>query len=99
MRALASPAGAALPNAEAFPSEGGTSVPKDWPEFIDVQEKIKRARLIPLLVGSTDIADWGMDLIFDQVYGEILPGLDLHKDPVRELSLAGYLDWDEIRDL
>ena len=74
----------------------GLSVPKDWPEFIDVQEKIKRARLIPLLVGSTDIADWGMDLIFDQVYGEILPGLDLHKDPVRELSLAGYLDWDEI---
>ena len=74
----------------------GISPPRDWLEFIKIQQKIKDAGIIPLLVGSTDIADWGMDLIFDQVYGPLLPGLDLHKDPVRELSLAGYLDWDEI---
>lgn len=74
----------------------GVEVPKDWAEFITVQEKIKQAGYIPLLVGSTDIADWGMDLIFDQVYGGILPSLDLVKDPVREMSLPGYLDWDEI---
>jgi len=74
----------------------GLKVPKDWPEFLAAQKKIKAAGIIPLLVGSSEVADWGMDLIFDQVYGTLLPGLDLHKDPVRELTLAGYLDWDEI---
>lgn len=74
----------------------GISPPKDWLEFNAIQEKIKQAGIIPLLVGNSDIADWGMDLIFDQVYGEILPHMDLHKDPIRELSLEGYLDWDEI---
>ncbi len=74
----------------------GLTPPKDWVEFIAIQERVRKEGLIPLLVGSTEIADWGMDLIFDQVYGELLPGLDLHKDPVREETLAGYLDWDEV---
>ncbi len=74
----------------------GLSVPKDWLELIGVQEKLKAAGYRPLLVGGVEVADWGMDLVFDQVYGEILPSLDLQKDPVRELSLPGYLDWDEI---
>ena len=74
----------------------GLSVPKDWPEFIRVQERIKAAGLIPLLVSQSAIADWGMDLIFDQFYSGILPGIDLVKDPVREAYMDGYLDWDEI---
>lgn len=74
----------------------GLNVPKDWPDFLRVQEKVKAAGLIPFLADKSAIADWGMDLIFDQVYGELLPGLDLHKDPIRELTLSGYLDWDEI---
>jgi raffinose/stachyose/melibiose transport system substrate-binding protein len=74
----------------------GLNIPKDWTEFEKVQDMIQKAGIIPFLAGSDAIADWGMDLIFDQVYGGILPGLDLHKDPVRELSLEGYLDWDEI---
>jgi raffinose/stachyose/melibiose transport system substrate-binding protein len=74
----------------------GLRVPKDWPEFMKAQEKIARAGLIPLL-GSTDaMADWGMDLIFDQLYGGVLEGIDLVKDPIREQYLEGYLDWDEI---
>ena len=72
------------------------TVPRDWNEFIAAQEKIKQAGFIPLLVNSSGIADWGMDLIFDQVYGELLPGLDLHQDPQREVALPGYLDWDEL---
>lgn len=74
----------------------GLKEPKDWPEFMAAQEKIQKAGLIPLLLGNVEVADWGMDLIFDQVYGELLPGMNLHKDPVREETLAGYLDWDEI---
>ncbi len=74
----------------------GITPPKDWIEFYAVQEKLKKSGVIPLLVSSSDIADWGFDLIFDQVYGEALPSMDLKKDPSRELALPGYLDWDEI---
>jgi raffinose/stachyose/melibiose transport system substrate-binding protein len=74
----------------------GLQVPKTWPEFELVQQKIKDAGLIPLLADSGAVADWGMDLIFDQLYGEILPGIDLTQDPIREAYMEGYLDWDEI---
>jgi raffinose/stachyose/melibiose transport system substrate-binding protein len=74
----------------------GLSVPKDWTEFMQLQEKLSKAGLIPLLVGKTAIADWGMDLVFDQLYQQILPGIDLTSDPLRAKYLQGYLDWDEI---
>lgn len=74
----------------------GLSVPRDWNEFLQVQEKIKRAGLIPLIVGAVSIADWGLDLIFDQMYQELVPGIDLVSDPKRAAYLQGYLDWDEI---
>ena len=74
----------------------GLTIPKDWPEFMSMQEKIKRAGLIPLIVDKSAIADWGMDLIFDQMYNSILPGIDLVQDPIREAYMEGYLDWDEI---
>jgi raffinose/stachyose/melibiose transport system substrate-binding protein len=74
----------------------GLRTPKDWPEFLAIQEKVRRAGIIPMLAGSSDIADWGMDLIFDQLYNEVLPGIDLVKDPVREAYMDGYLDWDEL---
>jgi raffinose/stachyose/melibiose transport system substrate-binding protein len=74
----------------------GLQVPKDWPEFIQVEEKLKKAKLIPLLVDLSGIADWGMDLIWDQLYNEILPGIDVIKDPTRGSYMDFYLDWDEI---
>ncbi len=74
----------------------GLAVPKSWPEFLTIQETIRKAGIIPMLAGSGEIADWGMDLVFDQMYDDILPGIDVIKDPVREVYLDGYLDWDEI---
>lgn len=74
----------------------GLSVPTTWPEFEQVEQKILDSGLIPLLADRDAISDWGMDLIFDQLYGEILPGIDLTKDPIREAYMDGYLDWDEI---
>ncbi|MFI5384581.1 MAG: ABC transporter substrate-binding protein [Fimbriimonadales bacterium] len=74
----------------------GLSIPKDWPEFIRMQGKIREAGLIPFLADAGSIADWGVDLIFDQVYQSILPGIDLVKDPKRDAYQPGYLDWDEI---
>lgn len=42
------------------------------------------------------LADWGQDLLFDQLYYGLLPGIDLRQDPAREAYLQGYLDPDEI---
>ncbi|HTQ09826.1 MAG TPA: ABC transporter substrate-binding protein [Fimbriimonadaceae bacterium] len=74
----------------------GLSVPRDWNELIQVEEKIKKAGLIPMIVAAISIADWGLDLIFDQMYQSIVPGIDLTKDPKRDAYQPGYLDWDEI---
>lgn len=76
--------------------ELGLSVPEDWAEFLDIQKKLRDAGYIPF-IGLLDwMADWGVDLIFDQFYYPILDGIDLNKDPIREQYLMGYLDWDEI---
>ena len=40
--------------------------------------------------------DWLVDLLFDQLYYDLLPGIDLEQDPVREPYLKGYLDWHEL---
>jgi ABC-type glycerol-3-phosphate transport system substrate-binding protein len=49
----------------------GLHEPKDWTEFLDLQQKLKSAGYIPMLVDRTCLADWGVDLIFDQYYGEL----------------------------
>lgn len=74
----------------------GLSEPKLWEDWIAVMEKLKAAGYIPLLMNVFSFNDWCKDLFFDQLYYEILPGIDLLKDPVREQYLAGYLDADEI---
>ncbi len=70
--------------------------PQTWAEFLALQQKIEEAGYIPLQTVIDNVADWGVDLMIDQMYDPILPGVDLAKDPVREQYLEGYLDWDEI---
>ena len=74
----------------------GLRPPKDWVEFLDGQARLRAAGYIPLIVRVQHATDWGVDLVFDQLYYPILRGIDLRKDPTREAYLAGYLDWDEI---
>jgi len=76
--------------------EIGVEVPETWAEFIEIQKKIKAAGKVPFLTVTGPLGDWGVDLVFDQLYYEILPGIDLVQDPVREQYLEGYLDYDEI---
>jgi len=72
-------------------------VPQTWTELIDSLSKIKDAGYIPLVANVREnFAGWGIDLIFDQLYYDILAGIDIKKDPAREEYLQGYLDWDEI---
>jgi len=74
----------------------GLSIPRDWYEFIDLQEKLKKAGVIPFLADKSAIADWGLDLVFNQLYGSIIPGIKLKQDPTRKEHLSGFFDWDEI---
>lgn len=71
-------------------------VPASWDELLVSMERIRMAGIVPLLLTMNAFSDWGTDLIFDQLYYSILPGIDLHQDPVREQYLQGYLDDIEI---
>ena len=74
----------------------GLSPPRDWADFERIQMRIQEAGITSMLVGVSELSDWGVDLMFDQMYAPILSGIDLAQDPVREVYLDGYLDWDEI---
>ena len=71
-------------------------VPTDWEEFVDLMKQLGEADYVPILLSLTRMYDWGLDLIFDQLYYSLLPGIDLKKDPIREEYMQGYLDWDEL---
>ena len=79
----------------AFEQEG-VLFPRTMPEWNTFRIIAERQTTIPMLTNEGSIADWGTDLLFDQLYYGILPGIDLKKDPIREQYLQGYLDWDEI---
>ena len=76
--------------------EAGIAPPETWDQWMRDMEKLRTAGYIPMLVSIDSLNGWGTDLIFDQLYYELLPGIDLYQDPVREAYLEGYLDWDEI---
>ena len=74
----------------------GLSPPRDWEEFSNIQQKIQNAGVTPMLVGVGSLADWGVDLTFDQLYRDVRPTLDVRDDVRRDMFYKGYLDWDEI---
>lgn len=75
----------------------GLHPPKDWFEFLDIMRRLKAAGIpTPMLVEKRDFTDWGIDIIFDQLYGSMRPLMDLNFDPRRGEDLNGYLDWDEV---
>ena len=77
-------------------AEAGVEVPSTWSEWISVMARIKEKGHVPLLMSIDGFNDWCTDLLFDQLYYNTLPGIDLYQDPVREAYLEGYLDWDEL---
>ena len=76
--------------------EVGVEPPETWDDWLLSMEKVKAAGYIPLLMNRDSFNDWAVDLVFDQLYCGILPGIDLVQEPVREAYLQGYLDWDEL---
>ena len=74
----------------------GVRFPKTTAEWNTFRGLSEHKTIIPMLTNAGSIADWGTDLLFDQLYYSLLPGIDLKQDPKREPYLEGYLDWDEI---
>ena len=83
-------------NPEVLKKAGVSGMPKTWDEFMATCRKIEDAGYIPILMNISVFSDWCTDLFFDQLYNNLLPGIDLVRDPKREAYLQGYLDWDEI---
>jgi raffinose/stachyose/melibiose transport system substrate-binding protein len=74
----------------------GLSEPRTWTEFTAVQARLKQAGYTPMIGGTIHFADWGLDLIFDQFYHQVISGIDLREDSTRGSYMKNYLDWDEI---
>ena len=70
--------------------------PQDWEEFMRIHQVLKDAGVKPMLVGTGELADWGVDLVFHQLYRDVRDTLDVKKDAKRDVFYKGYLDWDEI---
>jgi raffinose/stachyose/melibiose transport system substrate-binding protein len=85
----------------------GLSEPETWDEFIQVLHRIRETpvitgdaeeaeKVVPLLMITDFFSDWCNDLFFDQLYYDLLPGIDLWQHPIREQYLEGYLDDIEV---
>jgi len=74
----------------------GVDVPADWDAFMGMMARLEEAGYIPIIMVLEWYHDWCTDLFFDQLYYDLLPGIDLVQNPTREAYLQGYLDWDEI---
>jgi hypothetical protein len=84
------------PNIAGTFNRQGIKYPETVREWHTFHTLAQRSSVVPMLTNAGSIADWGTDLLFDQLYYNILPGIDLRQDPKREPYLEGYLDWDEI---
>jgi ABC-type glycerol-3-phosphate transport system substrate-binding protein len=74
----------------------GLREPTTWEEFLALQQRVKDAGYTPMVVDRVCLSDWGVDLVFEQLYGDMRELLDLNYDPRRGEYLHGYLDWDEL---
>ena len=74
----------------------GLSPPQTWDQFVVVLQRLEAEGKIPLLMQLGTFQDWCQDLFFDQLYYDLMPGIDLKQDPSREAYLEGYLDPEEL---
>ena len=74
----------------------GLEPPADWDQFLRILQKCRAEEITPLLMDLGSFSDWAKDLIFDQLYYDLLPGIDLKRDAEREAYLQGYLDPEEL---
>lgn len=83
-------------NKDAFRQAGVDRPPKTWSEWLEDMAKLREAGFTPLALNISNFNDWATDILFDQFYYTVLPGIDIVQNPIREPYLEGYLDTDEI---
>lgn len=82
---------------KTFFKQHGLQPPQTWGEFLVLMRRIRALGRTPLLTVMDSLADWGQDLLFDQLYRGLLPGIDLRRETgERAAYLPGYLDADEL---
>ncbi len=64
-------------NKDLLRSVGVTSFPKTWKAMLEMFDKLKKKRLIPMTAPANLGSDWGQDILFEMVYHDILPEMDL----------------------
>lgn len=74
----------------------GLREPTTWEEFLALQQEILEAGITPLTVDPVMLADWGVDLIFDQLYFDVLNLLNLQTHEAAGEYLENYLDLEEV---
>lgn len=75
----------------------GIREPETWAEYVEWQRRVKdEGQYAPTLLSSWNFVTWGTDLVFDQLYYDILPGIDLKRIPAQEQYFEGYLDDSEL---
>lgn len=82
---------------KTFFARHGLQPPRTWGEFLALMQRIRALGKIPLLTVVDSLDDWGQDLLFDQLYRDLLPGIDLRRESGERANyLPGYLDSDEL---
>lgn len=81
---------------KTFFAAHGLRPPQTWTEFMALLRRLRALGKTPLLANIDSLSDWAHDLLFDQLYYGLLPGIDLKKEGEREAYLQGYLDAEEL---
>lgn len=80
-------------NKDLFAKAGIAEFPKTWAEMETVFEKFKGMNLVPMTSGGNLGSDWGQDIVFEMLYHDILPHMDLAASrPDTEGYLGHYLE-------
>ncbi len=80
-------------NKDLFAKAGVTEFPKTWAEMEEVLKRFKDMNLIPMTSGGNLGSDWGQDILFEMLYHDILPDMDLVASrPDAEGYLGHYLE-------
>lgn len=74
----------------------GLEMPRTWGEMRTFNAALRDAGLIPLILNNEQVSDWGVDIVLDMIYADVVPVIDIVKASAeQEEYLRGYLFAEE----